>query len=205
MLMTKEEHKTNKFTIRNADTDPRQVVVEYPVEEGWKLSPGTPQPEESTESYHRFRVPVDAGKTAELTVEAIHPDENRVELTNLDDDQVAVLVQQQRITPALQQAFDSILKQKLKGEQISNQIAERKRESDQIAADQARIRENMKALKGSSEEKALLQRYVGQLDSQESRLAVLRKETADLTAQQGQANTELDRMIVAVDLDESFH
>ncbi|HEY6369443.1 MAG TPA: carboxypeptidase regulatory-like domain-containing protein [Candidatus Sulfotelmatobacter sp.] len=205
MLMTKEEHKANKFTIRNADTEPRQVVVEYPAEQGWKLAPGTPQPEESTESYHRFRVPVDAGKTAELTVEAIHPDESRVELTNLDDDEVAVLAQQKRITPALQQAFDSILKQKLKVEQISNQIADRKRESDQIAADQARIRENMKALKGSSEEKTLLQRYVGQLDSQESRLAALRKEIADLTAQESQANTELDRMIMAVNVDESFN
>ena len=204
MLMTKEEHKTNKFTIRNADTEPRQVVVEYPAEEGWKLSPGTPQPEESTESYHRFRVPVEAGKTAELTVEAIHPDESRVELTNLDDDEVAILAQQKRVTPALQHAFDSILKQKLKVEQISYQIADRKRESDQITADQVRIRENMKALKGSSEEKTLLQRYVGQLDSQESRLAALRKENVDLTAQQNQANTELDRMIMAVNVDETF-
>ena len=204
MLMTKEEHKANKFTIRNADTEPRQVVVEYPAKEGWKLSPGTPQPEESTESYHRFRVPVDAGKTAELTVEAIHPDESRVELTNLDDDEVAILAQQKRVTPALQQAFDSILKQKLKVEQISNQIADRKRESDQIAADQGRIRENMKALKGSSEEKSLLQRYVAQLDSQESRLSALRKESADLTAQENQAQTDLDRMIMAVNLDESF-
>jgi len=205
MLMTKEEHKTNKFTIRNSDTDPRQVVVEYPAEEGLKLSAGTPQPEESTESYHRFRVPVDAGKTAELTVEAIHPDESRVELTNLDDDVVAVLIQQKRITPALQQAFDSILKQKLKIEEISNRIADRKRESDQITADQGRIRENMKALKGSFEEKALLQRYVGQLDSQESRLAALRKESADLTAQQTAAQAELDRMIMAVNVDENFN
>ena len=72
------------------------------------------------------------------------------------------------------------------------------RESDQIAADQNRIRENMKALKGTSEEKALLRRYVGQLDSQESRLVALRKETADLTAQQTVANGELDRMIMEV-------
>jgi hypothetical protein len=178
--------------------------VEYPAEEGWKLSPATPQPEESTESYHRFRVPVDAGKTAELTVEAIHPDESRVELTNLGEDEVAVLVQQKRITPTLQQVFDSILKQKLKVETISNQIADRKRESDQIATDQARIRENMKALKGSSEEKALLQRYVGQLDSQESRLAALRRESADLAAQENLTQTELDRMIMAVNVDESF-
>ncbi len=204
MLMTKEEHKTNKFTIRNADTEPRQVVVEYPAEEGWKLSPGAPQPEESTESYYRFRVPVDAGKTAELTVEASHPDESRVELSNLNEDVVAMLVQQKRITPALQQVFDAIMRQKLKVEAIADQIADHKRESDQITADQGRIRENMKALKGSSEERTLLQRYVGQLDSQENRLSALRKESADLTAQENQAKTELDRMIMEVSVDQSF-
>jgi hypothetical protein len=62
----------------------------------------------------------------------------------------------------------------------------------------------MKALKGSSEEKALIQRYVSQLDGQESRLAVLRKEVADLTAQQNAASDELERMILQVNLDESF-
>jgi hypothetical protein len=204
MLLTKEEHGTNKFTIRNADSEPRQVIVEYPAQEGWKLASGTPQPEESTESYHRFRVPVDAGKTADLTVEVVHPDESRYELTNLDNDEVALLVQQQRITPALQQIFDRILKHKEKIASISLQIADRRRESDQIAADQNRIRENMKALKGSSEEKALLQRYVGQLDAQENRLAVLRKETSDLTAQQNTAQAELDRVIMEVSADENF-
>ena len=204
MLMTKEERKTNKFTIRNADTEPRQVVVEYPAEQGWKLSQGTPQPEESTESYHRFRVPVDAGKTAELTVEAVHPNEVRYELTNLDDDEVGLLVQQNRVTPAMHQVFDRILKQEEKIGGIASEIADRKRESDQIAADQNRIRENLKALKGSSEEKALLQRYVGQLDSQENRLAALRKETSDLNARQNTARAELDRIIMDVSVDESF-
>jgi hypothetical protein len=204
MQLTKEQRKINKFTIRNADTESRQVIVEYPAEEGWELTPATPKPEESTESFHRFRVPVDAGKTAELTVEAVHPEKSDYELTNLDDDVVALLVQQKRITPAMQRDFDNILKQKGKIAEISNQIAERKRESDQISLDQGRIRENMKALKGSSEEKSLLQRYVGQLDSQESRLGVLRKETSDLTAQENQARSELDRMIMLVNVDESF-
>ena len=204
MLLTEEEHNKAKFTIRNADTDARQVIVEYPAEEGWKLSPGTAQPEESTESFHRFRVPVEAGKTAELAIEVLHPDETRYELSNLDDDEVALLVQQQRVTPAMQQAFDRILKQKEKIGYISSEIADRKRESDQIAADQNRIRENMKALKGSSEEKSLIQRYVGQLDSQESRLATLRKETIDLNAQQNSANNELEHMVMEVSVDQTF-
>ena len=69
-------------------------------------------------------------------------------------------------------------------------------ESEPIAEDQNRIHENMKALKGTCEEKALLQSYLGQLDWQESRRVRLRKETAHLTAQQTVANGELDRMIM---------
>ena len=204
MVLTREQRKANKYTIRNADTEPRQVIVEYPAEKGWTLTPNTPKPEESSESFHRFRVPVQAGKTAELAVEAVHPEETRYELTNLDDDEVALLVQQKRVTPAMQQAFDNILKQKEKVQEVFQQISERKRESDQIATDQSRIRENMKALKGSSEEKSLLQRYVGQLDSQETRLTVLRKEMNDLALQENQAKAELDRMIMAVSMDETF-
>jgi hypothetical protein len=50
----------------------------------------------------------------------------------------------------------------------------------------------------------LLQRYVGQLDSQESRLEALRKETTDLTIQSSHARSELDRMILEVQVDETF-
>jgi hypothetical protein len=204
VFLTREERKTSKFTIRNADSDPRQVIVEFPMEQGWKLAVGTPQPEESTESYHRFRVPVEAGKTADLTVESMHPLDDSFELSDLDSDKVEVLTQQKRVTPAVQQAFDRVLKQKGKIALISEQLADRKRETDQIAGDQNRIRENMKALKGSSEEKSLIQRYVGQLDSQESRLTALRKEAADLTAQENSEKVELDRMIMEVSADERF-
>src|ERR1700730_131603 len=204
MQLTKEQRNAKKYTIRNADSEPRQVIVEHPAEEEWELTPSTPKPEESSESFHRFRVSVEAGKTAELTVESVHPEETTFALTNLDHDEVALLVQQKRMTPPLQQAFDRILKQKAKVEEISSRISERKRESDQIAADQNRIRENMKALKGSSEEKALLQRYVGQFDAQESRLAVLRKESADLSGQEALARAELDRVIMEANVEENF-
>lgn len=96
------------------------------------------------------------------------------------------------------------LKQKERIDGLSAQVSDRKRESDQIMADQNRIRENMKALKGTSEEKALLQRYVGQLDTQESRLAILRQQSVDLTTQQNRARAELDRMIMEVNVDETF-
>ena len=62
----------------------------------------------------------------------------------------------------------------------------------------------MKALKGSAEEKALLQRYTKQLDSQEDSLNTLNKEIADLQQRQGQEQQKLDEMVQQITLDESF-
>jgi uncharacterized protein with NAD-binding domain and iron-sulfur cluster len=70
--------------------------------------------------------------------------------------------------------------------------------------DQARIRENMKALKGSAKEKALLQRYTKQLDSQEDRLTTLNKEIPDLHQKQAQEQQRLDEMVQPISMDQSF-
>src|SRR5205809_789944 len=204
MCLVQEQRAKKKYTIRDADTEARQVIVEFPAQEGWEMTKGTPKPEESSASFHRFRVPVEAGKSAELTVESFHPLETTYELTNLDSDEVALLVQQKRLTPVMQQSFNRILAQKDKIGGIDQQINQRKQESDQITADQNRIRENMKALKGSSEERSLLQRYTKQLDSQEDRIATLRRETDGLRKQRDTAQAELGLMIMDVNVDESF-
>jgi hypothetical protein len=56
----------------------------------------------------------------------------------------------------------------------------------------------------SAEEKALTQRYTGQLNAQEDRFASLRKEIADIKTQRDQAQQELERMVWAINLDEGF-
>jgi hypothetical protein len=204
MVLTREQRQSTKYTIHNSDTSPRDVVVEHPADENWKLVEGGPKPEESSISFHRFRVKVDAGKTEAITVDEFRPEEAQYVLTNLNSNIVAVLTEQKRITPVMQQAFDRILAQKQKISDLDRQINERNQEVTQITNDQSRLRENMKALKGSAEEKALTQRYTSQLNTQEDRLAALRKETADLKAQRDQVEQELERMVLAINLDESF-
>jgi predicted nucleic acid-binding Zn-ribbon protein len=108
------------------------------------------------------------------------------------------------MTPALQQAFRRVLDQKNAIGRIQSQIESRQHELGTINKDQARIRENMKALKGSAEEKALLQRYTRQLDSQEDRLSALNKEIADLQQKQSQEQQKLGDMVQQIALDESF-
>jgi len=73
-----------------------------------------------------------------------------------------------------------------------------------IFDDQQRLRENMKALRGSVEEKALLQRYTQQLNEQENQLERLRKETDQLDAQRDRAQEALDQMIQELSFDEKL-
>jgi len=53
----------------------------------------------------------------------------------------------------------------------------------------------MKALRGSAEEKTLLQRYTRQLDEQETQLESLRKTIRDTEAERDKANGQLEKMI----------
>jgi hypothetical protein len=62
----------------------------------------------------------------------------------------------------------------------------------------------MKALKGSPEEKALLQRYTKQLDGQEDRLAELKKENADLQGKRVKLQVELEGMVQAISANETL-
>lgn len=204
MVLTQEERDKTKFHIRNADRVARVVVLEVPAQEGWSLTKDAPRPEESTASLHRFRIPVDGGKTAELTVESVHPQETQYALTNLDSNLVAILGRQQRITPSLQEAFDKVFAARAKVSGFDQQMIQRRQETDQISTEQNRIRENMKALKGSADEKALVQRYTGELNKQEDRLAAIRNELADLQQKRNDAAAELDRTVMAINLDESF-
>jgi len=59
----------------------------------------------------------------------------------------------------------------------------------------------MKALKGSAEEKVLLQRYTRQLNDQEDRLEALRKEIKTMESQNENARAVLDKMIQDLSFD----
>lgn len=53
----------------------------------------------------------------------------------------------------------------------------------------------MKALRGSAEEKSLLQRYTKPLDDQETQLDGLRKKIQDTEARRDKANEQLQEII----------
>jgi uncharacterized phage infection (PIP) family protein YhgE len=84
---------------------------------------------------------------------------------------------------------------------IDGGIALHKAQVATITDDQQRVRENMKALKGSAEEKALIERYVHQLNEQEDRMQALRHEINEMQQKRDSAQGTLNQMIEALTME----
>src|SRR6266478_7410687 len=189
------------YTVRNEDEAARQLVIEHPARYSWALVKGSQQPEEKAPGVYRFRLEVPPKATATLPVEEEHVQETTYELSNLTDDQIALFVRQKTISSEMQQALAKITTQKAVVAKLEEEMENRQKDIERIVHDQGRLRENMKALRGSAEEKALLQRYTRQLDEQETRLDALRKKIQDTEAQRDKANNALEKMIDALQIE----
>jgi hypothetical protein len=194
MVQTREERSTRTYAIRNENTDDRDVVIEHPTQNGWKLTSSV-KPDETTATHYRFKVHVAPKQSAKLVVEEAYPVSNSYALRNLNREAVDAFVQNQSITPEVEQALRAVLAKQETLYHLNTQIRAREDEQANIAADQTRLRENLKALKGSAEERELVQRYTRQLNQQEDTLDRLKKELEDLHTKANAAQVDLDQTI----------
>jgi hypothetical protein len=200
MRHTSEVREKKTYTFRNEDTSPRSVIVEHPVRRGYELR-GNLHAEETTADWMRFRLHVEPKQTASLVVEEARPVETTYQLSNINTEQVDLFVHQQSIDKTVEEALRKVLAQKSAIGDLDDQKEARDNETTKIYDDQQRLRENMKALKGTAEEKLLLQRYTQQLNEQETRLEVLRKEIAQLEQRSDAAQEALDKTIAELSFD----
>ena len=183
------------YVARNQDSGTRMLVIEHPARPEWRLAKGAKDPEEKAPGVYRFRIEVPSKASASLPVEEVRTLATTYQLSNLDEDQIGVFVKQGTITGEMAEALKKITAQKAVVAKLEEEMENRQKDIDRIVEDQGRLRENMKALRGSAEEKALLQRYTKQLDDQETQLDALRKRIKDTEAQRDKANEQLEKMI----------
>ena len=104
----------------------------------------------------------------------------------------------------MEQALAKITAQKAEVARLEEDMESRQKDIDRIVEDQGRLRENMKALRGTAEKKALVQRYTRQLDEQETQLESLRKNIQATEAQRDKANDQLENMIQELQIEASL-
>jgi hypothetical protein len=189
-----EERQKRVYSARNEDSEPRTLVIEHPVRPGWILG-GTIKPVETTAATHRFSLTIAPRTTATFDVEETRPIDTRISLTSLTDDQLALFVRDKVLGAGLQAQLEQLQRRKADLARLSAAISRLEGEAGVIANDQQRVRDNMQALRGSSEERQLVQRYVKQLNEQEDRLSAIRKEIAALQEERRQSQAALNEAI----------
>jgi hypothetical protein len=194
MTQVSELQERTVYVARNQDGVTRELVIEHPARVDWQLAKGAKEPEERAPGVNRFRIEVPSKASASLPVEEVRTLSTSYELSNLDEEQIGVFVKQGTITGEMAEALKKITAQKAVVAKLEEEMENRQKDIDRIVEDQGRLRENMKALRGSAEEKALLQRYTKQLDEQETQLDVLRKKIKETEAQRDKANEQLEKM-----------
>jgi hypothetical protein len=200
LMQDSEERATWTYTVRNEDAASRTVVIEHPTRDGWKLDAGQ-TPAEATPEAQRFRLSVDSKREGSLVVRDTRTGETRVMLTEMTDAIVTEIGGRGISLEALQKALKPLLDKKAEVAGLERQIRDVGGVRQAITQDQQRLRENMKALRGSPEEKQLLQRYTRQLDQQEDQLAELGAALGAAATKLEVARAELAKLVASLSFD----
>ena len=195
-----EQSATTRYAARNEGSAPARLIVEHGLQPGWTLAAGQ-TPVESTAGAERFQLTVPAAGENTLAVTEVSARTSRVRVADAGDPLIAELAASGVDAGRLEEALRPVLVAKRALAALDRQIADIDVERKRIVDDQERLRENMKALRGSTEERQLLQRYTRQLDQQESRLNEIQTERARLVAERTSAAANLAKAIEAVSFD----
>jgi hypothetical protein len=194
IIQESEERATSIYRARNENTTPTTLIIEHRMQLGWKLADGQ-TPVESTADAQRFSVVLPIGKETVFEVREVRQGETRIAVGNVDPSHIALFVKSGISAALLERSLKPILDKKAELSGLDRRMNALTSERNTIAQDQQRLRENMKALRGSREEKELLQRYTRQLDQQETRLESLKADIAKTTAEIEKARGELGALI----------
>lgn len=176
LQLTRTERRATTYTIVGAAREARSIIIEHPRLTGFELAPSEDfTVVELTSKYYRLRKEIPAGGKVTLTVTLERPLSESVVLTDLSSERLAAYVTSSELPRAVRAALSRIadLQAKVTGKRatLDKLLAER----TQITDDQARLRENLKAVPAGSD---LYKRYLATLEQEEDRLQALRGEIA---------------------------
>src|SRR5690606_26730085 len=133
-----------------------------------------------------------AGETGKLSVLLGRTERSQTALISADLNWLGQMVRQGKVSEQVLEAVRKAAAIQQRINDTERRIAELDRERDAIAADQSRIRENMRTVDQRSE---LYQRYLGTLNEQETRLEQIQAERREQQEALEKARAELSEYL----------
>ena len=185
-----------KYTAINSADQDRTVLLEHPRRtNGWSLDDGL-KADETAPGLYRFKVPVAAHSTANFEVREHGPELVRVDLS-ADQNQSEYLLDLVKRVPGALDQLKPVIDAQTALAKLESDISESKKMEETAAADEARDRDNLTALKGNE----AARRFVDELNHAENTLQSTRQQTAELEMQKQQGVDKLNGMIAALSFD----
>ena len=195
------EAEKKTYAIINQTDKPRVVYVEHPLREGWRLTEETRKPVEKTQSAYRFRVELQPHQTVELEVAERRALMDKYIVSNLTPRDLEFFVSRRYLDETSRLALEKIINLKVQIADIGLALQEIDNEAIEIAKDQSRLRENIKALAETADARQLIARYVAKANEQETRIEQLTNDRRTKMATRQQLQLQLDVAIRALALD----
>ena len=196
LIASRRLARLRKLEVKNSGDKPVKLLIEHPIEPGWKLV-GPQKADETTRDRYRFAVAAEPGKPVTVEVGEEMPVEQSHAIMNLDDNAILLYSRARGTSPAVKDSLAEVVRRKQEIERIAREKAEREQEINAIGQEQARIRENMSRLERTSD---LYTRYVQKFSQQETRVETLREEIAQRQTQEQQARQAFETYLLQVDV-----
>lgn len=192
--------ETKTYNLDNKDDQTKTVIIEHPYHANWKLL-NKEKPLEITDNHMRFEVTAPGQKLTKFTVREMRDSWETIIVTNLTPDDILIFARKRYLNETSQKRLEKIVGLKAEIAGIDRAIRDLKKERGQIFEDQKRLRENLRGLGQTAEEKNLRSRYIKQLDGQETQLETIRDRQKLLQDQRKVKQKELNRLIGALEQD----
>ncbi len=185
---------TQEYLADNKSGEDKTLIVEHAFRPGWKLV-DTEKPVETTDSLHRFRGKVAAGKAAKLVVKEELVRDESFRILPWDLGQVAWYSQNGRIPAKVREALVEAARRKRALADAEREVEKRTRAVEEIAVEQQRIRENMRTVSSGS---AYHDRLLAKLNEQEGRIEALQSERDELQKQRDAQQKALEEYLAGL-------
>ncbi len=191
LVMSRRMMSTRSYAAENKSGKAKVVLIEHPMQQGWKLV-DSPPPFETTGSMYRFKMNLPANKEASLVVKEEAVQGESVSVLPLDLNQLLIYTRTGEIPQDVRDALLKAIQLKQAALDVERQVAAASQHITEISTEQARIRENMKTVPQSG---PYYERLLSKLNDQESQIEKLQADRAALLARRDALRHELEEYL----------
>ncbi|MFT3766693.1 MAG: DUF4139 domain-containing protein [Minicystis sp.] len=171
LRLTRTERRRTHYMITGSAEEPRTIILELPRVPGFDIGVSPPEAKVVVAGdRYRIRVIVPAGGKVPVEVTLDHPVLQKVAIADLGSEELAGYATSPALAPPLREALARVATLRQTADEKAATVKDLEAELARITAEQARLRENLKAVPPGDE---LAKRYLRLLGQAEDRIATI--------------------------------